>query len=313
MPAAGPVVVELPLRGPAGEPVDLRRTLLSHGVVALPPAQLDAASATLDIALRLPGFGPLRVVIGPGTPGSVRVTGHDLPATDDARAALAAAARLLLRLDADLSGFYARAADDPTLAWATRGAGRLARCASVFEDVIKTICTTNCAWSATVRMTTALVTHLGEPLPGDPERRAFPTPAAMAAQDEAFYRVVVRAGYRARALRSVAEQVTSGALDLEALGTATRAELDDEAVRSRLLTLPGIGPYAAAHVMLMLGRPSRLVLDSWTRPTYATITGSAASDDEIVARFARYGDDAGLAFWLVVTRDWIAETGEPAP
>jgi len=182
--------------------------------------------------------------------------------------------------------------------------------ATVFEDVVKTICTTNCAWSATIRMSAALVDHLGDALPGDPDRRAFPTPAAMAAQDEAFYREVVRAGYRARSLRAVAEQVAGGGLDLELLGTATRAELPDEEVRRRLLALPGIGPYAAAHVMMMLGRASSLVLDSWTRPTYAKITGSAASDADIAARFAPYGDEAGLAFWLVVTRDWIP-TPEP--
>jgi 3-methyladenine DNA glycosylase/8-oxoguanine DNA glycosylase len=31
-----------------------------------------------------------------------------------------------------------------------------------FEDVVKTICTTNVAWSATVRMVNALVDNLGE-------------------------------------------------------------------------------------------------------------------------------------------------------
>ena len=39
-------LAELELRGPSGEPVDLRRTLLSHGVAALPPAALDEARAS---------------------------------------------------------------------------------------------------------------------------------------------------------------------------------------------------------------------------------------------------------------------------
>ena len=38
---------ELELRGPSGEPVDLRRTLLSHGVAALPPASLDEAAGEI--------------------------------------------------------------------------------------------------------------------------------------------------------------------------------------------------------------------------------------------------------------------------
>lgn len=47
---------------------------------------------------------------------------------------LAETARHILRFDADLSGFYETAREDPDLSWAATGAGR-----SVFEDVVKTI------------------------------------------------------------------------------------------------------------------------------------------------------------------------------
>jgi hypothetical protein len=49
------------------------------------------------------------------------------------------------------------------------------------------------------------------------------------------------------------------------------------------------------------------VLDSWTRPTYAKLAGRKASDKMIARRFNRYGDYAGLAFWLMLTRDWVAD------
>lgn len=183
------------------------------------------------------------------------------------------------------------------------------RSPTVFEEVIKTICTTNCAWSATERMVSALVEHLGEPAaaPAGPYGRAFPTPEAMAAVEDAFYRDVVRAGYRGRYLRELAAGVARGSIELEELGQAPPEELSDDEVEGRLLALPGVGPYAAAHVMLMLGRHSRLVLDSWTRPTYARIVGRPAKDTTIVRRFRRYGRFAGLAFWLTVTRDWVEE------
>jgi len=75
----------------------------------------------------------------------------------------------------------------------------------------------------------------------------------------------------------------------------------------RLLALPGVGPYAAAHVMMLLGRYSRLVLDSWTRPKYARLNGGRpARDAAIERRFRRYGPYRGLAFWLFLTRDWVA-------
>ena len=59
--------------------------------------------------------------------------------------------------------------------------------------------------------------------------------------------------------------------------------------------------------MMLLGRHSRLILDSWTRPTYARINGRKASDATILRRFRRYGRHAGLAFWLLLTRDWVTE------
>jgi N-glycosylase/DNA lyase len=186
----------------------------------------------------------------------------------------------------------------------------MVRSATVFEDVVKTICTTNCAWSGTVRMVGALVEHLGEPAPGAPPTgshgRTFPTPAAMAAAGETFYRETVRAGYRGRYLEALARDVAAGSTDLEALDHAAPAGLTDGEVERRLLALPGVGPYAAAHIMMMLGRYSRLILDSWTRPAYSRITGGRpVKDATIVRRFRRYGPYAGLAFWLTVTRDWV--------
>ena len=67
-----------------------------------------------------------------------------------------------------------------------------------------------------------------------------------------------------------------------------------------------MGPYAAAHIMMTVGRHSRLILDSWTRPKYARLLGRsrAVPDATIRRRFRRFGPEAGLAFWLFVTRDW---------
>jgi 3-methyladenine DNA glycosylase/8-oxoguanine DNA glycosylase len=162
-----------------------------------------------------------------------------------------------------------------------------------------------------VRMVSALVEHLGEPAaaaPADgPWGRAFPTPDAMAEANVRFYTDVMRAGYRGPYLRSLAASVAEGSLDLEELSRAPREELPDDEVAARLLALPGVGPYAAAHVMMLVGRYSPLILDSWTRPKYARVNGRKASDAAIERRFRRYGPYAGLAFWLYVTRDWVPD------
>jgi 3-methyladenine DNA glycosylase/8-oxoguanine DNA glycosylase len=292
--------LELELKGAGGEPVDLWRTLTSHGVADLPPQVVDEQARTLETTLTLPRGRARTIRIRPGRRGFARVEGEGISAADDR--VLAETAQHMLRLDADLSGFYEAARADADLGWASTGAGRMLRSPTVFEDVVKTICTTNCTWSATVRMTTALVDNLGLEAPDG--RRTFPAPAAMAESRERFYRDVVRAGYRGPYLRSLATAVAAGRLDLEALNDP---ELPDDEVAARLLALPGCGPYATAHMMMLLGRYSRLILDSWTRPKYARLNGRKASDKTIERRFRRYRDYAGLAFWLYLTRDWVEE------
>jgi 3-methyladenine DNA glycosylase/8-oxoguanine DNA glycosylase len=302
----------LSLRGAGGEPVDLRRTVVSHGLTELPPMRVHPDESGFDVVLAMPRGRPVRVRVRPAGRKRARISARPRPTGKAQEQAIVDGVRHLLRLDQDLSVLYALLADDVQLKWAIAGAGRLMRGQTVFEDVVKTICTTNCTWSATVRMVTALVGELGEPARGEPpdsEHRGFPTPAAMARADDAFYTEVVRAGYRGPYLRTLATAVADGALDLEALATATTDELSDDELEEQLLAIAGIGPYAAAHVMMLLGRHSRLVLDSWTRPKYAKLNGRKAKDPAIVKRFRRYGPWAGLAFWLLLTEDWVEAKG----
>ena len=160
-------------------------------------------------------------------------------------------------------------------------------------------------------MVSALVGTLGVPAVRAPERRTFPTPQAMAEAGEDFYVDVARAGYRGAYLRTLAADVAEGRLDLEALDDP---ELSDDEAAERLLALPGVGPYACAHVMMLLGRYGRLVLDSWTRPKYRLVAGRPrVTDKGIEKAFRRYREYAGLAFWLTLTRDWVAEAGVTSP
>jgi N-glycosylase/DNA lyase len=298
----------LTLRGAGGEPVDLQRTVVSHGLTELPPMRVHPDEAGFDVVLALPRGRPVRVRVRPAGRTRARISARPRPSGKAQERAIVDGVRHLLRLDQDLSGLYELLAQDEDLAWAIEGAGRLMRGQTVFEDVVKTICTTNCTWSATVRMVGALVRELGEPARGeraDTEHRAFPKPQAMAAADDVFYADVVRAGYRGPYLRTLATAVAEGALDLEALAVATTDDLPDDELEQQLLAIAGIGPYAAAHVMMLLGRHSRLVLDSWTRPKYARLNGRKATDKAIARRFKRYGPWAGLAFWLLLTEDWV--------
>jgi N-glycosylase/DNA lyase len=273
---------------------------------------IDEEARSMELTLSLDGMRPRMVRISQGKPGYADIRMRGRTPDRKTREMLRTSLEYILRLDEDLSGFYDLAASDPDLAWVTEGAGRMIRSATIFEEAIKTICTTNCAWSATERMVSALCEHLGQEAIGAPRTgplgRAFPTPVAMAQADEAFYRDVMRAGYRGRYFQEIARAVAEGSLDLEALGRANPEELTAEELEKALLDLPGVGPYAAAHIMMTLGRYSRLILDSWTRPKYAKLMGRpSVKDAAIEKRFRRYGPFAGLAFWMFLTRDWVDE------
>lgn len=270
------------------------RTTGSHGVAQLAPATLDETAKTYRRVLRL---GERIVPITMREEGGHVVADSAIRLGKRDAARVSAAVARMFRLDDNLAPFYARIADDEGLRWAASGAGRLLASPTVFEDVVKTICTTNCVWGATVRMTSVLVERGGG---------AFPEPSLLAKTPDAWYRDVAKMGYRGPYIKQIARDVAAGRLDLEAF--LPGRGLNDEEVEGRLRELPGVGPYAAAHVMQLLGRHKHLVLDSWTRPTYLRLAGKKrAKDSSIVRAFARYGDYAGLAFWLFVTRNWHVE------
>lgn len=291
----GHVVCTLPLRGAGGEPISFARTILSHGCASLPPARLQESPPLYARAFRA---GNRVINVAMRDDAGTLVAESDVALPRGERDRIAAEIARMFRVRDDLSPFYRRIEDDPLLRWAAAGAGRLLASPTVFEDVVKTICTTNCSWSATIRMTTALVERGGG---------AFPEPEILARTPESWFRDVARMGYRGPYVRAIARDAARGVLDLESLLPARG--LGDDAVESALLELPGIGPYAAAHVMQLIGRHRYLVLDSWTRPKYLRLTKKKRAADKTIARaFARYGEHAGLAFWLFLTHDWLEES-----
>lgn len=273
------------------------RTVYSHGCARLAPAHITAHPLRYRRAVLI--GGKVIELILSQRDGRLIVQSATALQRRDVTLARSMVVTMF-RLNDDLAPFYARIKDDPLLGWAARGAGRLIASPTVFEDVIKTICTTNCAWSATVRMTDALVV-LGN--------GAFPEAQLLAQTGDAWFRDVARMGYRGPYVRSIAHDVAAGSIDLEGLRRFER--YDDAAAETLLLSLPGIGPYGVAHVMQLLERHRRLVLDSWTRPKFLQLSGKRQATDTTIRRaFARYGDYAGLAFWLYLTRDWVEEEAE---
>ena len=129
-------VAEIPLVGAGGEPVDFARTIVSHGVAELPPNRVDLPARTLWTTLPVPGGA--RTVRLTSSDGALHVDVVAGRIGSRARDVLTATIRHMFRLVDDLSAFYAVTRADPELDWCARGAGRMLRAPTVFEDVVKT-------------------------------------------------------------------------------------------------------------------------------------------------------------------------------
>jgi hypothetical protein len=68
----------------------------------------------------------------------------------------------------------------------------------------------------------------------------------------------------------------------------------------------GFGPYAAEGILRILGRHDFLALDSWVRMKYRELHPGPKkkTDASIARRYARYGENRGLAMWLELTEEW---------
>ena len=94
----------LALRGPGGEPVDVRRTLDSHGFSELAPARLDRDTHELTTTVRLPTGKPRRIRLTPGDgAGEVEIDVLGPAPSAATTGSVQRAALHILRMDQDLS------------------------------------------------------------------------------------------------------------------------------------------------------------------------------------------------------------------
>lgn len=294
----GPAIIEHYLEEATPHPFDFEATAQEHGWVALHPFGWHPDTAELSRIHRLEGGQVVRVRMqGNGPVVGVRVEAT-APLGPAEQAEIRRGVRRMLRLDEDLSEMYGLMAriNGHSLRL-TPGAGRLLRCPSLFEDMVCTICTTNITWSGTKRMVERLVTRLGEPFPGQPELQAFPSAEAIAAAGPAILKQEAGLGYRSNYVWELATNIAEKHLDLSSLEDPA---LPTEDLYRSLRRIKGIGEYAAATILMLLGRYERLAIDSEMKAFVARkyLAGQPGTDAEIRAIYAPWGKWQYLAYWF---------------
>ena len=280
------------------ENFSFRATVYSHGWCELAPFSLDTENWRLSYVFS-DGKSVVPAVIYEEK-NKLRI---DLASSKIKPEKIIRDVRHILRLDDDLSGLYAAVADNERLAWiAHRRAGRLLRSPTVWEDLVKTICTTNCSWALTKIMVNNLVDKLGAD--AGKGKHAFPVPQEMASQDEQFYRTEIKAGYRAPYFIELAEKVASGELNPESW---LNSDLPTAELKKEMKKVKGVGDYAAENLLKLVGRYDGLALDSWLRSQFYKNhnNGRACKDIKIERHYKKYGEWRGLVIWCDMTEKWI--------
>jgi 3-methyladenine DNA glycosylase/8-oxoguanine DNA glycosylase len=281
-------------------------SLTGHGWCDLAPYSLDEAAQTLYRVHQLRDGAVVRLVI------SSTLEQHIAVAVEGLRGKLSAArsaevesvVRWCFDLDRDMSGFYGLVAAHPRYAWVARvGAGRLLSSPTVWEDLAKTLMTTNTTWNMTGQMV-ARLTALGDPYAGG--GNAFPPPERIAALPLDDLNTAIRAGYRGAYLHELARRITEGELDVESWRDPAITSPD---LYKRIKSLKGFGDYAAGNLMRLMGHFDRLATDTECRAAYTSLNGGvpAANDAEIAAYYEPFGAWRGLVQWMDVMQTWFAE------
>lgn len=284
----------------------------SHGWRQLAPFSYDELTNTLSYLLRLSNGQVIELKFHDAADG-VTVETEKLDKLE--KKEVVNIVTWMFGLDMDFSSFYKALRGEPKLMRAKKlSLGRLLRAPTLFEDVVKTILTTNTLWAATRNMSRKLVDEFGERLstdgrvaPNDSEGRtktkSFPTPEAIAASNPDYIKEKIRVGYRAPAIHELAVRVASGQLNLESLKTSEVPTLE---LRKELMKINGVGPYAAANLMMLLGRHDFIPIDSSALSVVSQewYRGKPVTAKEVEKHFKKWGEYKGLAFWFW---DWKAD------
>jgi 3-methyladenine DNA glycosylase/8-oxoguanine DNA glycosylase len=270
---------------------NFRRTLKSHGWYSLSPFDFDEEKFTLGYV-----FDAEKPVYATISAVNFQL---EIDSIDDK---IVSGFRRILRLSEDFAEFYETLRIEKKFGWIEeQQSGRLLRSPTVWEDLVKTICTTNCNWSMTESMVFNLVEKLGQP--SKCGKRAFPTAESMANVSVEFYKNEIRAGYRSQYFKQLADDVASGNLDPEIwLGS----DLPTVELKKEMKRVKGVGDYATENLLKLVGRYDGLALDSWLRSQFSNKynNGNACDDKQIEVFYERFGKWRGLVIWLDMTESW---------
>lgn len=229
-------------------PTDLKQTVLSHGWLNMGPFEWSSTTGTLSRVDRIDSE-LVRWSVQQASERSLKVTIDGGIAPGRAKCLSSLVKRcLMLEWSPEIAIEVADKLNPKIAEIIGLGGGRFLRGTSFFEDFCKTVCTINTSWKNSVNMVSGLIEHFGS--------GTFPLPEDILRVSEHRLKKSARLGYRAAVLQKAARHlVKTGLIDQRG---AERHFIS----RGDLLSLYGIGPYAADHLRVLQTDFRRIPVDS---------------------------------------------------
>ncbi len=262
---------------------DFQTTILAHGWVHLDPFKWDyekkilsrpicVNNMVLDVNIKL--NKKQQVFIYGMAPRSI---------ADNDRNELKTIVSFMLRLNEDFSLFHEICRKHSCLNYVKqKSLGGILRSPTTFEDIIKTICTTNCSWNNTKLMCSRFCKI---------DSGAFPTPLQVIKLGTKGLMEKIRVGYRAETIMEVSRLFESGTLPLA-------PNAPKEAWVEKLSSIKGLGPYSVRHILVLLGFYDEIPVDSEVTDYLSKVhfNGRKVPEKEAVKYYNKYGSYKYLAY-----------------
>jgi N-glycosylase/DNA lyase len=283
-----------------------KSTLYSHGWSDLRPFQLVKNPLHITYAVNSSSKKVTLLSISEAGDQRLKIV-FDSELNDQEKKQVLETVKRMFRLNEDYSEFFKLAGKSKEFSWVVKfSAGRLLRCGSLWEDMVKMLCTTNCTWRLTQIMTENLVQKMGKSKKIKESGKTihtFPEPGDIAKQTEEYLRSEIKMGYRAPYLLEFASAVASGKLDLDEFEDNSHSSTD---IYKKIRQLKGFGDYAVSNILKLLGRFDNMGADSWSRQKFFEKHhgGKPGDDKKIQSHYKKYGKWAGLFFWMDVSEEW---------
>lgn len=233
---------------------NLELLALSHGWVNLAPFHWDAECKTLS-RFDCVDDVPVRIDVNQAN-GSALIRYESIqPLPSYKKNALRRRMQYMLSADIDLSPFIeiSKKKHLKMCKFVLSGGGRFLRGTTLYEDVVKTLLTTNASWEFTKLMCSRLITYCSGKASGCKDMMCFPCEADVASVPLTILNNKCKLGYRAEYLKGITEVF----IEHDSFTGWEAADVLDVLSKTK-----GIGSYSLNHIRMIMGLYDRIPVDS---------------------------------------------------